>query len=50
MSKKFLVIKSRNFGMFSNFLNALQYLYLSKVEKRIPIMDWDIIWYSERKP
>ena len=50
MSRKFMVIKSRDYGMFSNFLCALQYLYLSKVEDRIPIIDWDLFWYSQKTP
>jgi hypothetical protein len=47
--KKITIIKSRNFGLFSNFLHTLQYLYLSEVEDRIPIVDWDIVWYSQEK-
>jgi len=48
MSKKFLLIHSRSYGVFSNFLSALQYLYLSKVEDRIPIMVWNIKWFRQK--
>ena len=48
--KKFRIIKSRDKGLFSNFLQVIQSLYLSDLDGRIPIVDWDIFWYSQDDP
>lgn len=45
MSRKFIVIGSRDKGLFSNFLHTLQYLNVSDVDKRIPIVNWKICYY-----
>lgn len=50
LSNKFIVINSRSYGLFSNFLHTLQHLYLSEVRKRIPIVDWRICWYRQEEP
>ena len=50
-NKKFMIIRSRDFsGLFSNLISTLQYLYLSEVENRIPIIDWKICWYLQKEP
>jgi hypothetical protein len=48
--KKFRIIKSRDKGVFSNFLQVLQCLYISELDGRIPIVDWDIIWHAQKEP
>ena len=47
--RKFMVIRSRDFGIFSNFLHTLQYLYSSEKDGRIPIVWWDIYWFKDVK-
>jgi len=45
MKKSFYVIRSRDRGLFSNFLHTIQYLFKADARGKIPIVHWNIIWY-----